>query len=138
MTGETVKRIRCIALALVCCLLGAAPVYGAGLGDIEVKSRLYEPFHARIALRGVSEGELEGLRVSLASEATFERAGLQRSLFLFTLRFEVVATGAGGGYLRVTSHDRVREPSLSFVIEAALADAAGILQRRYDVLLDLN
>ena len=115
-----------------------APVHAVSLGAIAVKSRLNEPFHARIELRGLAEGESDGVRVALADDAAFARAGLQRSFVLSGLKFEVVATDARRGYVRITSHDRIREPSLSFVLEAILAGSAGTLQRRYDVLLDLN
>jgi Tfp pilus assembly protein FimV len=127
-----------LTIAMLCFGLGVAPAHAASLGDIDVKSGLYEPFHARIALRGLREGELEGMRVSLADEAAFVRAGLVRSLALSKLKFEVMATGAHGGFVKITTRERVREPSLSFVVEAAFEGASGTLQRRYDVLLDLD
>ncbi len=127
-----------LALVVLCFGAGVAPAHAAGLGDIDVKSRLYEPFHARIALRGLREGELDSMRVSLADEAAFARIGLQRSFILSKLKFEVIATADRRGYVKISSQERLREPSLSFVVEAAFAGASGTLQRRYDVLLDLD
>jgi pilus assembly protein FimV len=128
-----------LALALLCFGLNAASVSAASLDKLDLKSNLYEPFEAHIALRGVSEDELDTLRVSRADEAVFERLGLVRSFALSTLKFKVVATAAQRGYVQVTSHERIREPPLSFVVEASFGGAVGsILQRRYDVLLNLK
>ena len=74
-----------LALVVLCFGLGVAPAHAASLGDIDVKSRLYEPFHARIVLRGLRDGELEGMRVSLADEAAFARIGLERAFILSKL-----------------------------------------------------
>jgi Tfp pilus assembly protein FimV len=138
MIEGRMTQTRWLAFVVLCFGLGVAPAHAASLGDIDVKSGLYEPFHARIALRGLREGELDGMRVALADEAAFARAGLVRSLALSKLKFAIVATGARRGYVKITSRERVREPSLSFVVEAAFAGASGTLQRRYDVLLDLR
>jgi pilus assembly protein FimV len=136
MANRVMKTL--LVLVALCLGLGVAPAHAASLGDIDVKSRLYEPFHARIALRGLREGELDGMRVSLADEAAFARTGLERSFVLSKLKFEVIATDARRGYVKISSQERVREPSLSFVVEAAFVGASGTLQRRYDVLLDLD
>ena len=136
MMENSLTRVRWLAFVAVCFALGTNPVHAASLGNIDVKSKLYEPFHARIALRGASEGEMEGLKVKLAEDAVFERAALARPYALSKFKFEVVTTGARRGYVKITSHDRVREPSLSFIVEAQFP--AGTLQRRYDVVLDLN
>ena len=138
LANRVVKRCS-VALTVLCGCLGSLPAIAASLGELDVKSKLYESFEARIALREVKEGELDSLRVALASDTTFERFGLLRSMVLSTLTFKVVATTAGRGYVQVSSHERVREPVLSFVLEATFAGAPGTtLQRRYDVLLDLN
>jgi pilus assembly protein FimV len=131
-----VSAVRFVALVLMGIVASAASVYAASLGNIEVKSKLYEPFEARIALRGVSEADLDALNVTLADQAVFDQAGLSRPFALSALKFEVVATGARRGYVRITTHERVREPALSFIVIAQFA--AGTLQRRYDVLLDLK
>ena len=128
--------VRFIVLVLAAMVVSTGALFAASLGNIEVKSKLYEPFEARIALRGVSESDLETLRVALADETVFEQAGLPRPFTLSGLKFQVVATGARRGYVRITSHERIREPSLSFIVDAQFP--TGTLQRRYDVLLDLK
>ncbi|MFT5175967.1 MAG: pilus assembly protein FimV [Gammaproteobacteria bacterium] len=128
-----------IVLTVLCFALSSAPAYAASLGKLEVRSKLYEPFEARIALRGVKAGELDTMRVSLADDAAFERLGLVRSMVLLTLRFKIVASAAGHGYVMISSHERVREPTLSFIVEASSVGVSGTtMQRRYDALLDLN
>ena len=136
MMARKMSAVRFVALMFMGIVAGATSVYAASLGDIEVKSRLYEPFEARIVLRGVSEADLDALKVTLADQTVFEQAGLPRPFALSGLKFEVVATGARRGYVRITSHERIREPSLSFIVDAQFA--TGTLQRRYDVLLDLK
>ena len=134
--ARKMSAVRFVALMFMGIVAGATSVYAASLGDIEVKSRLYEPFEARIVLRGVSEADLDALKVTLADQTVFEQAGLPRPFALSGLKFEVIATGARRGYVRITSRERIREPSLSFIVIAQFA--ASTLQRRYDVLLDLQ
>ena len=130
----------CALVLTVCCFgLSGASAYAVSLGKLEVRSKLYEPFEARIALRGVKADELDTMSVSLADDAAFERLGLVRSVVLLTLKFKVVASAAGHGYVMISSHERVREPTLSFIIEATSVGVSGTtMQRRYDALLDLN
>src|SRR5690606_7476965 len=56
----------------------AAPVgaWALGLGDIELQSALNQPLRAEIELLSVTPEDLDGLRVGLASRATFERFDL--------------------------------------------------------------
>ena len=136
MMARTMPAVRFFVLVLAAMVISSGALHAASLGNIVVKSKLYEPFDARIALRGVSETDLESLRVALADETVFEQAGLPRPFMLSVLKFQVVATGARRGYVRITSRERIREPSLSFIVDAQLP--GGTLQRRYDVLLDLK
>jgi Tfp pilus assembly protein FimV len=60
-------------------------------------------------------------------------------MMLLTLKFKVMASAAGHGYVLISSHQRVREPTLSFIVEATSVGVSGAtMQRRYDALLDLN
>ncbi|MCB1743720.1 MAG: LysM peptidoglycan-binding domain-containing protein, partial [Gammaproteobacteria bacterium] len=124
-----------LVYAIVVTPLVAPPVARAlGLGPIELTSKLNEPFDARVPLRRVGANELEELTVKLADEAQFRRAGVERTFLLTKLRFEVVSTGASSGYIRITTHDPVPEPYLSFLVEALWP--RGRVVREYAVLLD--
>lgn len=124
---------RKLALMLAC-LLGAPGVQALGLGNLETKSGLNQPFEARISLLGATADEVESLRVTLADFNAFERAGIEFNPVLVGLRFEVVTAARGADYIRVYSAQPVREPFLNFLLE--LNWAKGRLLREYTVLLD--
>ena len=121
-----------MVLALAVLLLAPFRAGALGLGELEVASGLNQRLQARIALVGVQEGEIETLQVVLADAAVFERAGMQRSLPVLSLRFEVVPQGSGG-YVRVSSTQPLREPALEFVLEAVWQ--GGRAMREYSLLL---
>ena len=62
-----------IALAFV---LASAPAWALGLGQIQVKSRLNEPFLAYIPIISSDPAELQELSAKLADPETFIRVGL--------------------------------------------------------------
>ena len=87
-------------------------------------------------LRGLVAGETENLRVELAPDDAFQRAGLERSYLLTRLKFRAVASGERSGSVRITSKDHIREPSFSFIVQ--VTSQGRVVQRRYDVLLNLR
>ena len=103
----------------VMCLLAFAPRLAPALelGPIEARSALYEPLDARIPVRDVRSGDLEGLRVELGSPAQFELAGIARLQHLDLLEFIVVVQDDGGGYIRVRTDEPIIEPLLTFLID---------------------
>lgn len=105
-----------------------------GLGAIQVKSALSQPFEAEIELVQDRPGEADLANVALASSEAFQRAGLERRFFLSGLTFSVERRGNGSAYVRVRSTEPVREPYLDFLVEAVWP--GGNLQRQYTVLLD--
>ena len=107
--------------------------WALGLGDVELRSALNQPLDARIELVSPREDELEQLRVGLASTEHFERYGLERSSIHARMRFEVVRDGRDA-YIHVTTEQPVRDPFISFLVEARWA--AGRLLREYTLLLD--
>ncbi|MGB5738021.1 MAG: hypothetical protein WBM54_01625, partial [Woeseia sp.] len=121
------RRIHRLGLLLVCLI--ASKAWALGLGDIRLDSALNEPLRAEIALLSATPEELENLRISLASNETFERYGIDRPLFLSNLQFVVQ-----GGVVRVTSPEPITEPFVTFLVEAVWS--RGRLLREYTVLLD--
>ena len=116
-------------------LLFAGQAAALGLGDIRLSSALNEPLRAEIELLAATPEELNNLTVQLASNETFERYGLDRPLFLTSLRFDVFKTGTvSGNLVRITSTSPVTEPFVTFLVEAAWS--RGRLLREYTVLLD--
>ncbi|MGB5466915.1 MAG: FimV/HubP family polar landmark protein, partial [Sedimenticolaceae bacterium] len=127
--------VRKLALA-VSFALGtiSVPVYALGLGELSSKSTLNQNFEGNIPLLSVLPEELDGVRVSLADAAIFERAGVERPFYLSLLKFEPVLTDSGKTVVRVTSEFPIREPFLNFLVEVNWPK--GRLVREYTVLLD--
>ncbi len=105
-----------------------------GLGDITVESNLNQPLTARVELLQLGDVRPEDVRVQLASASDFERFSLQRPFFLESIRFRVESSGSRA-YVVLTTPEPVREPYLSFVLEARWPN--GRLLNEYTVLLDL-
>ncbi len=117
------------------CLLPTV-LWALGVGGIEVSSGLNQAFDAKIPIVGAKQGELADVSARLAERDVFDRAGLTRSYFLTALKFQVVSTGDGSGYIHITSRDGVREPALEFIVE--VQSRSGSLRRKYSVLLELR
>ena len=120
--GELEKIImprRLVRYSLALILLLSSQAFALGLGEIRINSALNEPLRADIELLSATPEELDALKVVLASEATFERYGLDRPYYLTELEFELVRSGrSSGNYVRVSSSDPMTEPFLTFLIEA--------------------
>lgn len=127
--SRNLKRISALSLALLPALAGAL-----GLGGIRGDSALNEPFLARIELNGIAPEELDGVKVILASEAEFTKAGSPRSDFLTGLIFVPEVSPEGKVQVRVTSTKPIREPYLDFLVEVIWPK--GRLVKGYTVLLD--
>jgi pilus assembly protein FimV len=122
-----------ISLGVLSLILAPGAALSLGLGDIRLDSYLNQPMNAQIAL-SVSPGELETLRVELASPEAFERAGLDRPEYFGDLRFQVNPTGPTSATVQVSSTRPVVEPFLTFLVEARWS--GGRVLREYTVLLD--
>lgn len=104
-----------------------------GLGEISLHSALNQPLDAQIELLEVGDLDNSEVKVSLASADTFERADVDRFIFLNDLRFSPVIRGSGS-HIRVVSNKPVLEPYLNFIVE--VARPTGKLLREYTLLLD--
>lgn len=105
-----------------------------GLGEIELRSALNQPFLAEVPVNADDAAELAELRIELAPRETFERFGIERPAFLSDLAFSLQATGPRSGVIRITSDRPVTEPFVTLLIEARWP--RGRLLREYTVLLD--
>ena len=109
-------------------------VNALGLGKLELQSALNQPFKARIKLVSATADELDSLKVSLADQKAFDRAGIQRTFLLTRLRFTVQEFEEGPDYIQIRSSDSIHEPFLNFLLE--INWSKGRLFREYTVLLD--
>ncbi len=105
-----------------------------GLGKIKTRSVLNQPFDAEIQLLSVPPGELDGVRVNLASMEAFDRAGVDRPYLLSKLRFKTLRKANGDAAIEVFSREAIQEPYLNFLVEVNWPK--GRMVREFTVLLD--
>ncbi|MEX0614484.1 MAG: LysM peptidoglycan-binding domain-containing protein, partial [Methylophaga sp.] len=129
----TQKHIVSLSVVAALGLLSPLSAYAFGLGQISVNSALNQPFEAEIPVTSLRATERGNLDVRLASPSDFDRAGLDRSLLLTQLRFEVIEQGASAR-VKITSQVPIKEPFLDFLITASAGE--GRMLREYTVLLD--
>ncbi len=113
--------------------LWPAMTFALGLGEIQVRSYINEPFEARIPIREAEPRELDTLSARIASGERFRNAGIARPAVLEDLQFEVQTQGETPR-LRLYSARAIREPFLNFLLDTRWRE--GRLIREYAVLLD--
>ncbi|MBF6024384.1 FimV/HubP family polar landmark protein [Lysobacter niastensis] len=128
------KRYARTALALALALASGSAA-ALGLGQIEVRSRIGQPFLAEIPIISGDPAELENLQAELASPDTFARIGLQVPTGVVAdLQFSSALDSTGHPVIRVTSQQPVTEPLLTFLVSVDWGQ--GRLVREYSALLD--
>lgn len=130
---------RGIALVSQWMLVGIMALFPAishalALGKLKVISALNEPLNAEIELTSITEKELKGLSVSLASRPDFDAAGVERLPFLSELKFVVDRKSDGRHFLKLHTEQQVDEPFLHFLLQVEWA--GGRLVREYTALID--
>ncbi len=108
--------------------------FSLGLGEINLHSALNQPLDAEIELLSLGNTDAEDIAVKLAPIGAFEKAGIERPFFLTKFKFTVAKRINGDAYLKITSHEPVKEPFLDFIIEANWPN--GRILREYTLLLD--
>ena len=122
------------AVALLVCCAASTVAFALGLGPLQSKSALNEPFAGRINVIGATGDDIDSLKILLASPEDFERAGAQLNPVLYKLRFALDTDDAGNNLISVTSREPIREPFLNFLLDVNWSQ--GRLLREYTVLLD--
>lgn len=128
MFGKSVIATSLLLLAV------STRIFALGLGEIDVRSALNEPFNAVVSLTSGTDEQLQTLKVSIASREAFSRAGIARPVILSEFKFSVERTDTGAPVIRISTKDPIREPFLDFLLEAAWP--SGRLLRQYTVLID--
>jgi len=108
--------------------------WALGLGPIQQRSSLNEPFVGRIDVVDAQDVDFDSLKIGLAPLERFERAGIPVSRAVLDLRFRIRRGAGGSAYVEVSSQDPMREPVLNFLVEAVWE--RGQIFREYTVLLD--
>lgn len=115
-------------------LIAPLSAFAIGLGDVHLHSALGERLQADIDLLSVTPAEANSINVSLASQDTFDKVGLERPSILLFLKFEVEQTSSGKHHIKVTSLQPINEPFLDFLVEVNWK--SGRVLREYTLLLD--
>ena len=108
--------------------------HALALGKLKVLSALNEPLNAEIALTSITEKELKGLSVSLASRSDFNDAGVERLPFLSELKFVVDRKSDGRHFLQLRTDQQINEPFLHLLLKVEWP--GGLLVREYTALID--
>ncbi|WP_330926282.1 FimV/HubP family polar landmark protein [Candidatus Sororendozoicomonas aggregata] len=131
----SIKRYGLLNTALAVVGFYAANMASAlSLGDIALHSRLHQPLHGEIALTDIGDFNSSEIFSNLASEADFQRAGIQRPYNLLDLRFKTQVRPDGTGSIKVTSTHPIQEPFVNFLLEVHWPN--GRLLREYTLLMD--
>lgn len=117
---------RWVATAL--CLALPVSAQALGVGQLQVRSALNQPLNAEVELLEVKPGDLDSLRVRIATQSL---GGFEPSADMIDYRIE---SRDGRHFLRLTSGRAIREPLLNFLIE--LNWERGRLLREVAVFLD--
>lgn len=104
-----------------------------GLGNIKMDSALNEPLNAEIELLSATSDDVKGLEVKLASREAFLRAGVDRSMLLSQIKFNITKRN-DKYFVILTTPQAIREPFLNFLVELNWKN--GRMLREYTVLLD--
>ena len=111
----------------------SADLSAIGLGRLVVNSALNEQFDAEISISSIEADVLKALKIGLASQSDFKRAGIIADPVLRGLTFDVVE-GETGPWIRVLSNEPIRVPFLHFLV--AIEWSGGKIIREYTALLD--
>ena len=105
----------------------------AGLGRLDVKSVLGEPLRAEVTVLA-KPGELQSLKVQLASPQAYEAAGLVHTPLISQLAVRLRQDTGELPIISITSVDPIGEPVLDLLLE--LTWASGRVTREYTAFID--
>jgi len=100
--------------------------YALALTEAKLKSHLNQQLDVRIGLLTDQVAELDNLKVSLSYSA-------KNNVSRYQLKYEVIK-GDGGNFLKITTHDVIREPIVEFTLDLGWSD--GHVVREYSFLID--
>jgi pilus assembly protein FimV len=128
--------LRKLAVFITCAGLTLSPLsaQALGFGGIKLSSSLNEKLSAEVALLSASENDIQSLKIKLASDEAFSRAGIARNAFLHSLEFKVKQNSSGDYFIHITTNETVREPFLDFLLDINWKN--GRMLREYTMLID--
>lgn len=127
------RKIVVILTMLLCSM--ATQLHGLELGALTVESALNQPLRMRIELLRLGDVQLQDIRVSVASEADFERFNITRDSFLSSIVFTLESQGQDSVII-LTSSQMALESTLSFILDARWPNGRQLSE--YTVSLELS
>jgi pilus assembly protein FimV len=121
-----VYRILFKLVATACLGFYAITGYTLALSEAELKSYLNQQLDVRIRLLASEVAELDNLEISLSYPA-------KNNVSRYRLKYEVLKSGKDN-FLKITSHDVIREPIIEFTLDIGWSD--GHVVREYSFLID--
>ena len=115
-------------------IMSPLSVQALGFGGIKLKSSLNEKLNAEVALLSANQTDITSLKIKLATDEAFLRAGISRTAFLNGINFKVKQYKNGDYYIHLTTEESVREPFLDFLLDINWKN--GRMLREYTMLLD--
>lgn len=113
-------------VAMACLSFYAISSYALALSEAELKSQLNQQLDVRIKLLTDQPAELDDLKISLSYSA-------ENNVSRYQLKYEVLKSDEGN-FLKITTHDAIREPIIEFTLDIGWSD--GQLVREYSFLID--
>lgn len=123
------KRTLLSTLVVTSALGISSHVNALGMGELDLKSALNQPLEAEIELLNIEDLSDWEIKPTLASDAEFDRAGVERLFFLTDIDFTVK-----GNKVFLKTNKPVTEPFLNFLVQVNWP--TGRVLREYTLLLD--
>jgi len=117
--------------AIIASLLLPGSAFALGLADIETHSALNQPLYATIPV-SATQAEFSLLKVGLAPNKAFLRAGIERKKILDALIIELNKKGHLP-HIKISSKSLIREPMLEFIL--SIDSGNGRMLRSYSIFL---
>ncbi len=105
-----------------------------GMSDIDLESKLNQPFKAEVNILELGNVPLGDLKVKLAPKNAFAQINLDRPTYLKEFKFKVQKNANGQPVIKITTQDPLTHPVVSFLV--SLSWPNGQLYREYTVFLD--
>jgi len=124
-----------IRLSIILLSFAISPLsFALNIGSKQLNSTLNQKLDANVELLGVQEDDISSITIKLASNAIYQRMGIERSVFIEKLKFSLLENDAGIHFVHISTDYLVTEPFLNFLVE--LNWSTGYSLREFTIFLD--
>jgi len=90
------------------CLLNSVNVFALGLGEIQTNSALNQVLNAKIPLLSSKNEDPSNIKVNIASQEVFDKAGIDRPIYLDKLKFTPTLGKKGNIFSKCFQHQLLK------------------------------